>query len=656
MEISLESLVDARGNSFRGIIRTDKALTGTLQPGQAQPAAARIESLSVPNCSTDALIATLLVRSFHEDGSEGSCRKTLQFRCKSKDTTHAYIYTFADVDESVQYASAIPPLGRNCPTEGCAIVLATHGAGVDSGSRPWTDAYDAQPGAWVILPTNRGRYGYDWQGMGRRNALRAMEYFRTHLPGVAAVDAARLRPDPSRILFSGHSMGGHGCMVFSSNYAEQTIGAACAAGWIRFDHYITQFQGVGTSYMDPTLQSIMASAVAEYHTDVSAVNMKGIPFLARSGADDDAVAPWNPRRFARVLDEINGQPGFAQISEVPGKGHWWGGIMKGEVMNGFFNKTLSGKVPRVPESFRVRALGLWGSGRGGVRIVQFHAPSTSGWIDVDTTGPGCTWTMTTVNVRRFAVRRSRAAARCLEQVRVDGQPLPFTETGSAHLCQLGDTDAWRWCADGDAWRDTERSELNAGPARQVFAGPMVIVVGRGLDRHALTLANGAFWRGMAATEIVTDTEAQRDPGLIEGKNVILLGGPHVNRFAPTFINRTTLRARGAVQFSDLSGALSLGGRAYAGASTGCVLFGAYRPFSGGELRGSLFVLLSGTDASGIEQAVKAFPVGPAMEIPDFVVTGPSFAWQSSGGILAAGYWGNHWEYRADISYPRGRHT
>jgi hypothetical protein len=130
----------------------------------------------------------------------------------------AYTFTFLDVDDSVQYAAAIPPR-LPCGTDACPILFSTHGAGVDASSPSWTNTYRAQARAWSIFPTNRGAYGFDWQGAGRQNALATLSEFAKHLPGVPPDSLADFGADPDRILFSGHSMGGHGCMILSTHYA-----------------------------------------------------------------------------------------------------------------------------------------------------------------------------------------------------------------------------------------------------------------------------------------------------------------------------------------------------------------------------------------------------------------------------------------------------
>jgi len=72
----------------------------------------------------------------------------------------------------------------------------------------------------------------------------------------------------------------------------------------------------------------------------------------------------------------------------------------------------------------------------------------------------------------------------------------------------------------------------------------------------------------------------------------------------------------------------------------------------------LALIISGTDAIGTRNILElAFPTIPPMTrspfsnmIPDFIVTNKYFKWKGTGGFLAAGFWGNNWEYRTDIAY------
>ncbi len=64
------------------------------------------------------------------------------------------------------------------------------------------------------------------------NGWSALASFVALLPGVPVDVSSDYAADPSRVLFAGHSMGGHGCLVFSTAYTDRATGIACAAGWI----------------------------------------------------------------------------------------------------------------------------------------------------------------------------------------------------------------------------------------------------------------------------------------------------------------------------------------------------------------------------------------------------------------------------------------
>ena len=66
--------------------------------------------------------------------------------------------------------------------------------------------------------------------------------------------------------------------------------------------------------------------------------------------------------------------------------------------------------------------------------------------------------------------------------------------------------------------------------------------------------------------------------------------------------------------------------------------------------GGLALVIDG-DAAGLRDALAAGePTIPPMArspfsntLPDYLVTGPTFAARGYGGVLAAGFFGNHWE-------------
>lgn len=70
-------------------------------------------------------------------------------------------------------------------------------------------------------------------------------------------------------------------------------------------------------------------------------------------------------------------------------------------------------------------------------------------------------------------------------------------------------------------------------------------------------------------------------------------------------------------------------------------------------------ILTGTDIQGMADVTKFFfssnlPLTRAAfsnMMPDYlVIDGPTFRAQGYGGVLAAGFYGNRWEWRSDTSY------
>jgi hypothetical protein len=103
----------------------------------------------------------------------------------------------------------MPPAGT-CPVRGCAVILALHGAGVDAGSPFWIGAFNVQQSKWVLYPTGRRPWGYDWHGPSLLNVFEALKILKQNLPGVPEKQRAQLPVDDTRLVYAGHSMGGAG--------------------------------------------------------------------------------------------------------------------------------------------------------------------------------------------------------------------------------------------------------------------------------------------------------------------------------------------------------------------------------------------------------------------------------------------------------------
>lgn len=96
-------------------------------------------------------------------------------------------------------------------------------------------------------------------------------------------------------------MGGHGCLVLSSQYPDVASASLCTAGWTKMAQYVPAHANSATSFADAWLLGLLRAATAEYDSDVHAGNLAGVPAKVRMGGNDDNVSPWHLRRFARLV-------------------------------------------------------------------------------------------------------------------------------------------------------------------------------------------------------------------------------------------------------------------------------------------------------------------------------------------------------------------
>ncbi|CAH1263725.1 Hypp2754 [Branchiostoma lanceolatum] len=141
------------------------------------------------------------------------------------------------------------------------------------------------------------------------------------------VDSApwiRNKVDTLRVIFAGHSMGGHGAWHLATRHPDRALAVVSLAGWIKKEEYgdsnVFFRHDISTSTADPSVKAIMEACIAENDADRHVSNLQGIPVLTRIGADDRTVHPFFVRRMYRLLQETGLNVTY---SELPKKEHWW---------------------------------------------------------------------------------------------------------------------------------------------------------------------------------------------------------------------------------------------------------------------------------------------------------------------------------------------
>lgn len=627
---------------------------------------------------------------------------------------------YPDFDGSVQEMWVAPPNltrfeNRRCPDDGCPTMLSLHGAAVIN-SPNWGRNYEYEGEhadktgfpypAWLVEPTNRWKWGTDWEGQGLDNAIYAIEWVQAHLPGAtcgstaAEARAAGCGMDTDRVLVTGHSMGGHGCFVYTTHFADRLLGAACAAAWTSFAVYAGSSS---TEFLDQKRRSLNEFISSEHSADLLASNAHGVPMLVIYGSLDSNVPPPQTRYMARLVDSFSADRAAVTVEEVRGSEHWFTqnhptlvNFIEGR-LNPDSTKTLP--LPELPLVFELMVTNpkTFGS-RGLLRVMQLSDASMPGRLFVqrctsanvsssfckdtmvevnaknDSFIPALVraeaprdpvWDVSTFNVKRFRVEwptrmlpRNRSWPSAL---RIDGQLFTGFElntTGHKHFCKAA---VWAVCGgteEGVQWELVSRGSplLASGPVHMAIRQhPVCIVHGTGADQAevALSLANKMYFISRYAVPIIDANASLSDswvcPDSCRDAHLLLVGGPVDNSWSEHFQCTSFPYMRFANGSSVQNTSFSLGGYSYSEDGTGVLALG---PLPNGRLA----LLIHGVDSVGLVQAALNVPVSAAKHGSDFTVFGPDSGWKGEGGILASGYLNETWGFSSSSGWVEPEHA
>ncbi|SMF82453.1 prolyl oligopeptidase family serine peptidase [Pseudobacteriovorax antillogorgiicola] len=200
------------------------------------------------------------------------------------------------VDGSVQFYGVLPP-SEEPEVEKPGMILSLHGAGVQATGQ--SNAYSAKSWAYLVAPTNRRPFGFDWEEWGRLDALETLE------------DAENaFNTDKKRTHLTGHSMGGHGTWHLGVNYPDRFGVVAPSAGWISFNTY-------GSS---PIASGVLGRARSASITTNLVSNLRSNLVYIIHGMDDQNVPAQQAETMFKLLEPIVDNLTFHRQENA---GHWW---------------------------------------------------------------------------------------------------------------------------------------------------------------------------------------------------------------------------------------------------------------------------------------------------------------------------------------------
>jgi pimeloyl-ACP methyl ester carboxylesterase len=497
------------------------------------------------------------------------------------------------IDGSVQQYSVLPPTGEWAKA---GIVLTLHGAGVDALNQ--ARSYSPKRDFWIVAPTNRRPFGFDWQDWGRIDAYEVLE------------DALKVTgADPERVFLTGHSMGGHGVWHLAANDPDGFVAIAPSAGWCSFDTY------AGGRPEDKHGALWRGADGASLTLDL-VDNLVQIPTFILHGRKDDNVPLSEAERMEKALRGAGAEP---EVFYADDKGHWW----NGEVAKGVDCVDWPGIFELFRKSRRVSdpdAIDFTTADPGvdaKHHWVRMEQPLVYGERSRLRARRGKeAVTIETNNVRRFQVRL--AARRYV----VDGQALDAPRN------------AW-FLRDGEKWHVAEpaageKSPERSGPFKRAFNNRFVFVYGSGDAegmRRARFDAQMWWYRGNGDVPVVSD---QSFSFRYDGRNVILYGFAEGNQaFAKVLSSRCPVKVQ--------RGELTIGKRHFEGENLGAAFV---YPRKGDP--DALVGVIGHTGPAGARVGYTLLPFVSGVGYPDYALYSDEILAKGDAGVLAAGWFDHSW--------------
>lgn len=520
---------------------------------------------------------------------DGKPVHSAKVQVRQRKATETYKRTFeSSIDGSVQYYCVNP---SSKPDKTNALILSVHGASVEATSQ--ADAYTSKPWATLVAATNRRPYGFDWEDWGRWDALE-----------VLAHAGARIPHDSSRVVLTGHSMGGHGTWSIGSLYPDRFGAIAPSAGWISFWSYAG-----GWEPRNPTApEALLRRSMSPSDTLARITNLYAQKVYILHGDADDNVPVEQARTMRNVLAKLGIDFGY---HEEKGAGHWWGNqcvdypdlmaTLESARISDFANVDFTTPDPAVSAKC------------GWLRIDQQERPRIVSHVAGDLE------TLKTENVRALTILKR------LPSLTLDGTKFSSVAEGATFIKT---PEGWR----AGELPKTSRHVGLMGPLKQAFAHKFVLVYGtagtsdesRWARAKARYDAETFYYRGNGSVEIVSDEQFLKDG--FPGRNVIVYGNAATNRAWRRLLADAPVRVgRGVVRVGDHT----LNGEGNAAAFV--------YPSEGRLVAG-----IGGAGLAGMRltDRLPIFTSGTAY--PDWVVLGSEAATLGTKGILGAGYFSPAW--------------
>jgi poly(3-hydroxybutyrate) depolymerase len=534
----------------------------------------------------------------------------------------------SDIDGSVQYYAVTPPLPDPARTEPPGLCLTLHGAGVEAEGQ--AAVYAPKPDLFVVAPTNRRAFGFDWEDWGRWDALEVLDEARQ-----------RFGCDAARTYLTGHSMGGHGTWHLGSLLPDQFAAIGPSAGWVSFATYAG---GYGPADDQP-VAALLARARGASDTLARVDNLGRVGVYVLHGDRDDNV----PVEQARLMRERLGSfhTDFA-YREQPGAGHWWGNACcDWPPLFDFFadrRRPADSDVSRVvfaTPNPAVAARCSWVT----IALQQQHGAMSRvelAWDREARRVHGRTENVQQLALEVAAARSGEGEVGALNVELDGGTPLSArpAQDGLVWLNRTGDQ--WETMTPPSA---AMKGPHRYGPFKEAFQNRFLLVYGTqgSAAENDWMLAKARFdaetfwYRGNGSVDVLRDTDFRADEDVDRG--VIVYGNEDVNSAWRELLSDGPVRVARS--------GLSLGDETIPDPSLLCLFV---RPRPGSDR--ALVAAIGGTDLAAMRATTRLPVFVSGTAYPDVLIASPDYLLSGLAAVRRVGYFGTDWSVASGQWEPR----
>ncbi|MDZ7292226.1 MAG: prolyl oligopeptidase family serine peptidase [candidate division KSB1 bacterium] len=553
--------------------------------------------------------------------SEVLSTATITARIVNRNENHKETF-ISQIDGSVQHYGINPAsdAGQGKPM---ALFLSVHGAGVEAVNQ--SGSYYPKTWGYIVAPTNRRPYGFNWEDWGRQDAME-----------VLSIVKQRYNIDESRVYLTGHSMGGHGAWHLGAIFPDQFAAIGPSAGWISFWSY--RFRGIDSLDVTP-IRRMIRRATTPSETFAHVENYRQLGVYVLHGSDDDNVRVDQARMMVERLEQSHHRDFI--YHEEKGAGHWWdnsdepgAACVDWPPMFDFFARHAR------PEKDRIRTVNFLTANPG--------ISAKNNWVTIDAQIKQLEMSSVEIRfdpgARRFAGTTKNVARLAFD---LDIVKSPGTITVELDSQKLGDIprsleqkQLWLELKDGK-WVLASEPPANVkgshryGTFKEAFRNRMLFVYGtKGTaeeNRWAFDKARydaEKFWyQGNGSIELIADVDF--DPLADPDRSVILYGNQKTNAAWKALLSDSPVQVG--------VGFVQIGQRKFTGRNLSCLLV---RPRAGS--RTASVAAVSGTDIVGMRISNRLPYLNPGIGLPDCTVLTPAVLSRGEEGVIMTGFFGLDW--------------